>query len=158
MFEKDERIGLMIERLYAACEPLNRGDTLTHEMIRPILGCEPHEEHWPHCLRQVRKRLQREKAIATWPDRTVGYRLLTSEEQLTFLVKQRLKRAFRQQRRALQSVAVLPSSRLTMHQRQLQAFTLDMLKRSQASIRRELRSHEAAIRPSPVLPRWHQGA
>ncbi len=152
MFEKDPRIALMVEELHAVCAPLNRGDILTHGMIRPILGCEPHEDHWQHCVRLVLRRLEEERGIAYWPERTVGYRLLTEQEQLGFLVWKRLRKGNRQTRKLRRSVAALSANSLTLHQKQIQLFTLDMLKRKEAEAREELRDHQVAIRPTPLLP------
>jgi hypothetical protein len=153
MFEKDERIEAMTEALYGLTANLNRGDILTHEMIRPVLGCEPNEYPWQLCVDKVRARLEKEREIATWPEKTVGYRLLTVDEQIADLPRWRTRRAIRQQRKARRSAATLSVKGLSHHQRLVLAHTLEMLNRSQASLRREMKDHATATRPAAFLPR-----
>jgi hypothetical protein len=153
MFERDEKIAAMVDALYSVAADLNRGDILTHEMIRPILGCGPNEEHWQHCVDRVRARLERDREIATWPEKTVGYRFLTVDEQIADLPRWRMRKAARQGRRARRSAATISVKGLSHHQRIVLAHTLDMLQRSQAALRREMRDHGAAIRATPGPPR-----
>ena len=82
MFEPNAEYRAMIDKLYDICEGLERGDVLTHDAIRGVLGVEPHEGRWQHCVDRVRKKLLDERGVDSWPDPTVGYRLMTAEEQL----------------------------------------------------------------------------
>lgn len=153
MFEADERTASMCERLWLACEPLGQGDVLTHEVVRSILGCERHTEHWPHCVGKVRKRLEKERGIATWPEHAVGYRLLTDSETLEFLPYKRAMKALRQYRKVRRSVEALPDASLTEYQRRHRLFVIEQAREAERSIRRDLKEQEAVIRPTPVLPR-----
>lgn len=153
MFETKGQNGALIERLYEACEGLGRGDVLTHEVIREILGCEPHEGHWGHCVTKVRRRLLEERGIDCWPDPTVGYRLMTAEEQLVDAPRRRQLRGFRQLRRNVRSLTALPDRNLTAHQRRMKLLLVEAARQGAATIRREMREQAQVVRATPVNPR-----
>lgn len=146
-----------VDAVYKLTVDLNRGDVLTHQAIRSVLNVEPHTGSWGHVMRKVRKRLQDERGIATWPETTVGYRLCTASEQLE-LPERRLRRAARQARRGRMSVEALPDRSLTLHQRRIKQFMTDRARESELRIKREARAMSAETKPTPVLPRRPIGA
>ena len=146
-----------VDSVYKLTRDLNRGDVLTHQAIRSVLNVEPHTGSWGHVMRKVRKRLQDERGIATWPETTVGYRLCTASEQLE-LPERRLRRAARQARRGRMSVEALPDRSLTLHQRRIKQFMTDRARESELRIKREARAMSAETKPTPVLPRRPIGA
>lgn len=152
MFESNEQIGGWVEAIYAICRDLNRGDVLTHAMVKGILDCEPHTGPWGHVVRKVRRRLQDERGIATWPEREVGYKLCTASEQLA-LPAERLRRGIRQVRRGRRSVEALPTRGLTMHQRMSQAFAAERSRDAERAMRAELRQLTREAAPAARLPR-----
>lgn len=157
MFEADVEITQAVENVYALTAALGRGDVLTHEAIAGALSLSPHEGRWDHIVGRVRRRLEAERGISTWPEHTVGYRLCSREEQLAIPLK-RMKRAYRQVRRGRKSVEALPEAGLTFHQRRLKAFMVEHAKASEQGIRREAREQEAQLKPSETLPRRRPAA
>jgi hypothetical protein len=128
MFERNEAIVAMVEKLWLLARPLDRGDVLTHDAIQGALGVGPHEGSWDHVVGKLRARLRKERGIATWPEVGVGYRLCTKEEQLDMIPEERAKKARRQFRRAEADVRALPVKGLSQHQKRLRAEQLKCLK------------------------------
>jgi hypothetical protein len=153
MFETNESVRSMIDRLWDVCGSLDRGDILSHEVIRDILGCEPHTPPWPHCMKVVRRRLQKERGIATLPDRTYGYKFLTQQETLTRLPQYRTKKAGRQFRWTRQSLESLPESGLSPRQRQARMMLIESVRRAEVTTRSDLRDQVQLTRATPVPPR-----
>jgi hypothetical protein len=153
MIESKAEITEMVERLYAACGTLDRGETLTHEEIRGATGLEPYEGSWQHVVGRTRRKLERERGIATWPEKGVGYRLLTKDEQAADLPRWRLKRAIRQANRGRKSVAALPDAGLSAHQRRVKAAQLDAMAAAGRELRAQARVQSILARRSPVAPK-----
>ena len=153
MFERNEVITEMVDRLYRECSRLDRGDYLTHDIIRAIVGVEPHETPWPTVMKRLRRRLERERGIATWPEPTVGYKLLTCQEQIEMLPAKRAARADRQYRRAVRSVAACPINKLSLHQRRLQAAQLETMRRAAKEARAYRRLQAKLVRATAKVPR-----
>lgn len=152
MFDAKEEIGEAVEAVYALTADLARGDVLTHAAVRAVLGVDPHTGPWGHVMRKVRRRLERDRGVATWPETTVGYKLLTAAEQLE-LPARRARRGLRQVRRGRASVDALPEKSLTLHQRRVRAFLSERGKEAERALRREIRAAGEALRPTPTLPR-----
>jgi hypothetical protein len=153
MFETSEEIRRLTDEVYALTEDLTRGDTLTHEAIKNVLYVEPHEGAWDHVVNRARRRLQDARGIATWPDVTVGYRLLTTSEQLVDLPRWRDLKASRQHRRALRSLVALPERGLSRGQRRTRAMLIQAEREHLRHLGRELRERAILAAPSRVTPR-----
>jgi hypothetical protein len=152
MFEQVEEIRLGVDAVFELAAPLDRGDTLTHESIREVLGLEPHEGRWDRIVHRALGRLLRERGIACLAEITVGYRLLTQGEQLNES-ERRMRRANRQLRRGRASVTLLPVKGLTVHQRRIRTSRIDLLKASEHQLNQSLRDHAEHLRATPVMPR-----
>jgi hypothetical protein len=135
MFERNEVLTPLVERLCAVFQSRRRGDIVEHSVIRDILQCEPHTGHWQQCMNRVRRWVEDELSITVWPEVGVGYRLLTQAEQLQVPVI-RTRRALRQVARGERSLEALPEKGLTAHQRRVRALRLG----HSADLKRELRS------------------
>ena len=141
-----------VDAVYAATRDLRRGQTLLHETIERLLGVSRHVGMYDHVVRRVRRRLQDERAIATWPEPTVGYRLCTVAEQLA-LPLHRARRASRQIRRGIRSVEALDGAELTIHQRVLQARTLEAAITSESHVRASILAHDSMLGARAEVPR-----
>jgi hypothetical protein len=150
-FVETDRIAASVEAVYALTLGLNRGQILTHEDIAGVLNLAPHEGSWDHVVNKVRRRLERERGISTWPDPTVGYKLCTTAEQLLIPVL-RARRAIRQVRRGRRSVEALPEKSLTVNQRRARAFLAERSRESEWSLRRDARQLEKQARKLPKPP------
>ena len=153
MFDEKPENAECVEAIYAIAVKLKRGEILTHESIKGVLGIQPHEGPWDNIVNRVRRRLEREKGIATWPEPTVGYKLLSTTEQVTMLPLLRSKKAFRQLRRASKSVKALPDAGLSNHMRRAKMFAADRLKESEKSLRREIKAQKRQAQPTATIPR-----
>lgn len=143
----------MVDALVALCGPLDRGDLLTREAIRGVVGIEPNMAHWKHCVGRARRQVERERGIATWPVVGHGFRLLTADEQIDLLPRLRRRKALRQIRRSRRSVAALPIDGLSLHQQLTRAVQLSSLAQTERVIEAEARTAEVMARPTPTNPR-----
>lgn len=153
MLRRDEKITALVDAVYSLTNELGRGEILTHESIRGVLGVEPHEGRWDHVVGRVRKRLLRERGVATWPETNVGYKLLTTKETLERLPHLRIRKARSQARRLQREVTSLPEANLTVHQRQRKAFLEDRIRDMKRTLRREQKVLAALLRPATPMPR-----
>lgn len=152
MIKPKREITDAVDAVYAATRDLRRGQTLLHETIERLLGVARHAGMYDHVVKRVRRRLQDERAIATWPEPTVGYRLCTVAEQLA-LPLHRARRASRQIRRGIRSVAVLDQADLTLHQRVLQARTLEAATQTALHVSASIREHDSMLSARAEVPR-----
>lgn len=152
MFRRNPKLASMINRVYALTRDLDRGDTLTHEAIRKVLGVPPNVHPWGYVLDRVRRRLLEERGIATWPVPTVGYRLETVGGQLEIPTR-RMRRAIRQVRRSLDVAEALPEEDLSVHQRQVRTLMVGRLLDAEGQARDSLRAQSRLLSPTPAQPR-----
>ena len=103
-------------------------------------------------MNRVRRRLQNERGIATWPQKNVGYQLLTVRQTIEDLPKWRHQRAMRQEKRGLKSVRALPDDDLTPHQRRAKQFQIDAIRQANAEIRAWAAKAVAAARNWSITP------
>lgn len=153
MFETDDAITRATDDLYATCQPLSRGDVLTHDVIEAVLKFKPHTGRWDHIVKKLRNRVRNRRGIEMWPVLGVGYKLLTRDEQLEMVPRKRLIRASRQEKRARKAVEALDDKHLTPHQRRIKAAQLHSLKEAGRAVRQQLRVQVAMARKSEVNPR-----
>lgn len=152
MIDAKDEISKATDAIYELMNSLDRGDVVTHEAIEGILGVRPHQGQWDHVVGKARRRLERERGIATWPEQGVGYKLLTRAEQLE-LPGWRLKRGIRQVRRGRHSLEALPEKGLTDHQRRFRQLTIERLSETERKSHQELRAQATLLKPSHVHPR-----
>lgn len=141
----DPVVNEQVDTVYGLLTELGRGDVLAHDAIRAVLGVEPHEGRWDHVVGRARRRLLRENGIATWPEVTVGYRLLTVRETLTDLPARRVRKARSQVRRLRGEVCALPDGELSDHQLRRKAFLEDRVRDLKRTMRDEQRALAAIL-------------
>jgi hypothetical protein len=152
-FEADPEIAGQIEAVYALTSDLGRGQILLHSEIEAVLNTPPHTGRWGHVVRKVRKRLEEERGIATWPDRLVGYRLCSVEEQLHDLPRRRLRRALRQSKRGRLSADAIPGKSLSAAQKRSRIFVVDQTREMERALRKSIRVQTALLTPRTAAPR-----
>lgn len=152
MIREKSEIKRSVDEVYELTIPLKRGDVLTHEAIRDVLGLAPHEGSWDHILKRVRRRLEKERGIATWSEHGVGYKLLTIQEHLE-LPFRRTQRGLREIHRGRTSLNVLPDQGLTLHQKQMRFFQSEWIRDTEHTLRRGLLEQMTHYQPVPTLPR-----
>lgn len=150
---RDESIQTAVDAVYQLTEELQRGEILMHTAIEQVLGIKPHEGRWDHIINKVRRRMEKERGIATWYSVTVGYKLLTEVETLRDLPVIRMKKAKRQIRRAKRSILALPESGLTMNQRKARHVQIALLGDQERGLRRDLKEQDALLTLRPMAPR-----
>jgi hypothetical protein len=152
-FEKNEELRAMIDTLYDHAAELDRGDVLTHDVVRSILGVDRHQGHWQHCVNVVRKRLRDDRGIETWPTHNVGYRLLTVDETLRDFPRWRAARARRQERKARKGLAAIPTSSMTPHQQRVRLAQIDAIRASEKQMWHQARFHASIAKQAETKRR-----
>jgi hypothetical protein len=137
-FSRDKIISDQIAALFDACKSLNRGDILHHEVTQSILGVPPGDERWKYCIAKLKRRMEGDRGITIWSEYGVGYRLLTQDEQIK-VGRIRRRRAKRDLIRGHRSIGVLPIRGLTLHQRRLRNFEMELLSRELHILRADTR-------------------
>lgn len=152
MFENNERIRKMVEKLYAVTEKLDRGDILTREMIQEVACVEPNTAHWQHIVKQVRIRTRNIRNISMMAIRGVGFGLCTIEQQLE-LGPYRQRRASRQLGMGRKDYKALRrETNLSAHEKQVLAFRDDSLKLQRQRLERDARCRAALEAQPDAMP------
>lgn len=151
-FEMTEKVQSALDALMELASPMDRGDTIPYEAIQRVLGVRPHEGYWQHCIYQWNRRMESERGITIWNVREVGYELLTRNRQLQ-VPNIRIRRARRQIRRGLRSVASLPVEGLSLHQMRLRQVTIEQSLQADRDLDRQLRIQHKLRQATPTLPR-----
>lgn len=144
VFEKDETISDLTDRLYEFTQRLSRGDILTHNAIQSILGVDPHVNPWDNIIEKIRAKMQRERGIWLKPEIKVGYKLCTIKEQLE-MPSIRLTRAARQARRGRKHVESLPLTECTLHDIKKRQFLIERTKAAEKAVKDEITAHHAIL-------------
>lgn len=153
MFQANDGYGDLVDRVYSLFTPHKRGETVGHDTIRAVMGCDPHTAHWGTVMKRVRRRLETERNISTTVPRDVGYHLCTVEEQIR-LAPYRLRRAGRQILRGERSLKALEDvAGLTINQRHRQSISLANLSKHRRDLYAEARTSLALSRPAMTSPR-----
>lgn len=117
MKPENPRVTAGIDSLQSAFGVLAKGCTIAWEDMERVLDMTRDSHLFRYTVKKWRRNLLRDRGIATWPEYTVGLRLLTDSEQVTIPARARQRRAVRQIRRAIREVSAADDSQLTMHMR-----------------------------------------
>jgi len=152
-FEADPTITAAVEAVMKSVG--ERGSVLQWSTIEAASGCEYGTDSWWTIVNKVRKRLRDEYMQATWPERTVGLRLLTHSETATLIPRMRQRKMFRQAGRALKEMQTADPAKLNMTERRLLASQMDRLTAERKSLRA---AQKELLQASPTLPRRKESA
>lgn len=130
-----------------------RGSILKWEEIEDASGCQRYTGSWTTIVRNVRKRLRVERMQATWPETSVGLRLLTHQETAVEIPQKRQRKMFRQAGRALQEMETADPSKLNMTERRLLASQIERLKAERKSLRAAQKELMASRETLPMRKR-----
>lgn len=154
MFETNESYAGMVEAVYSLVTSRRRGQDITHDEIRRIVGCEPQAAHWNTIMDRVRDKSEKERGTTITSIRDVGYHLCTVEEQFGEQPR-RLRKATRQLRKGERSLKVLARvSGLTTTQRHRQSLAVAGLERHRRELVAETKVAAVIARPHTGNPRY----
>lgn len=151
---EDERITLIVGRLYDHFASLKRGDRVTHEEVERLAECRRFRERkkYDYYVEKLRKRLLDGPGVVLRSVRGVGYELATPDGQID-TAADRAKRAKRQVVRGIKAIDCLPQEECTDHERRKAAFMKSALRNSGDTLDQEMKTLREAIRATEVLPR-----
>lgn len=153
MFELSNEVKVATEKTVELIARHERGDIITFEAIEKATGLTRYGEGWNSTIQRTRKKVLRDRAIAVWPERNVGYKLLTKDEQLVKLPLERQRRAARQLTRSIQAVEAIPVGSLSLHQQNIQAMQRQALRLRRRTIRSGIRKSLLEGRKQESVPR-----
>lgn len=116
--QRSEAVGKAVDQLTAATGHYARGDTVPYDYILRVTGIPARDEGiWHQTIKRWRDNLLNCRGIALRAVPSVGYRLLTEEEQAVVQVpRERLRRAASQFRRGLKEMEHCTDATLTDRQ------------------------------------------
>ena len=156
MFEASEGITRAVDAVYALTLSLKRGEILRHGSIRGVLGMAPHVGCWDHVVRRVVDRVLDARGIQMWPEHTVGYKMMTVQEQLD-VPRRRMKRAVRQMVKGRISQEKFLDADLTDYQQMVRSRNVEALSDAEVEMRRRVREHRIMSKPTHVGPDQQSG-
>ncbi len=153
MFDAKDAIGQAVERGGRLVAQHNRGDVITWDEVETAAGFPRYSEHWTQFLKRLRRDvLNSARGIKLAAVPGVGVKLMTIEEQVTDISRQR--RARRQLNRGGKELAALPDRQLTAHQRQMKHRKIDLMKEARRRADYALRVAHQLAKPSGIgVPR-----
>lgn len=153
MFECKEAITEAVDRAFEHVAHYERGQLISFETLESATGLIRYGEHWNSFIKRFRRKVFLERRIMMMPERGMGYKLLTRQEQLTRHVEYRRKRELWQNHMAIQGVESLSPDELTDHQRRIQAMQSDALRGERRHIKSGLRQQRLEGRVTQTNPR-----
>lgn len=143
----------MLERVWLIASAVSRDDVLTHEAIEHAAGIVRYSRHWNPLIGKLKRKLLKDRGIAVRPVDGVGYRLLTSAEQLVIPAEDRNARARRQLNRGIREVDSTPAEGLTAHQLDVKRKTVQGMRKTREALQAEERERACLSEPTDAPPR-----
>ena len=158
MFEADEKRLKIKEAVLKWFGTFNRGDLILYKDIEKIVGLKHQEDRFRAITDWARKQHQEQRGITILAEASIGFRLLTTTEQLAEMSR-REKRIRTQRRLGTKSTAVLPDEELTEHERSKRNHQLYLADRARSESNHRMRLLAYLNRSKPGEPlkvRWRE--
>jgi hypothetical protein len=140
-FAEKQQISLAVERVWEnVVSKLDRGDVLLYDAMVEAGGFDRGSVHYPAFIKRIRNKILRERGIAIRPVNDVGYKLLTSVDQVVRCSKDRNRRISRQAFMASKEVANADVSELPIELQKLRALQEASFKEQRSTARKQVRT------------------
>jgi len=146
VFQESDVIGDAVERAVRLLRGYERGDVVPWHAVERAAGFDRESGHWTQFIKRVRRDLLENPGVKLRAVNGVGLKLLTHEEQVLDLSRQR--RACRQLTRGITELISLPDAELSDHQRQAKARKLDSARQGRRKVLAAIRVGHDVARPS----------
>lgn len=137
-----------VESVWESIAAYHKGTTVPWDTIEVAMGRHRDQLGGWTIVRRIRRRLLRDRHIASLPDPTVGLRLLTDMEAATEIPTLRQKKARRQINRGLRETEAVDASQLTKHAAVSLAMARRHMKAERLAISRARREVESLMKPT----------
>ena len=144
----EEKYGNEIESVWSAVASYTKGVTVPWKVIEQAMGRAREDRGGWHIIKRVRRRLLRDRQIASLPDVNVGLRLLSDMEAAREIPELRQKRARRQINRGLRETDAIDVAMLSPHASQSLAIARRHMKAERLALSRGQREAESLMRPT----------
>lgn len=147
-FEPDVFITKSVELLMNT--HIQRGSVFHWGEIEKTIKLTKYTGSWGTIISKYRKRLLQERCQVTWAEVGVGIRFLTHSESLTTPSDKRQMKMFRQAGKAIQEIASVGQSNISLAERRLQASQIERLVAERKALRA---SRKEILQTTQTLPR-----
>lgn len=137
-----------VEAVWESIGAYHKGTTVPWGTIEVAMGRHRDQLGGWTIVRRIRRRLLRDRQIASLPDPTVGLRLLTDMEAASEIPELRQKKARRQINRGLRETDAVDTSQLTRHAAVYLAMSRRHMKAERLAISRARREVESLMKPT----------
>lgn len=144
----DRKYEAEVDAVWDSLGLYHKGTTVQWTAIEAAMGRTREDRGGWTIIRRVRRRLLRDRQIASLPDPTVGLRLLTDMEAATEIPTLRQKKARRQINRGLRETEAVDTSQLTRHAAESLAIARRHMKAERLAISRGRREVEQLTKPT----------
>lgn len=144
----DRKYAAQVDAVWDSLGLYHKGTTVPWTAIEAAMGRTREDRGGWTIIRRVRRRLLRDRQIASLPDPTVGLRLLTDMEAATEIPTLRQKKARRQINRGLRETEAVDTSQLTRHAAESLAIARRHMKAERLAISRGSREMEQLTKPT----------
>lgn len=151
MFEKNKELDAKADELFAAAMPLGRGDVMTYENIYKVTALEKESSPWKSVTKKWRKRMLRERTIATMAIDNTGFLLCSHDQQLNLLPERRQLKAIRQFNRSEKEVSALPIKELNSHGQRVRCIRIEKIRYARKVAKQMSRQQREAAKKTETI-------
>lgn len=153
MKESKKSITEAVERLWFMSLESERGSTIRWETIEVAARMERYTQSWGTVVAKWRRRLLREREIATLAEVQVGIRLLTKEQTVHEIPALRQRRMRRQASRAIRELRSVDGDGLSVRDRLMLTVQTRHLEKERLQLSRSLRDCDPKAHVSDASPK-----
>lgn len=138
MFEETKFHPRAENALFEAARVKERSDVISFEEIEQATGVNRDDPRYSQLIKRFRRRMRKERGIAMRPVIDVGFRLLTSSEQVN--QNDRWRKVSRQTYRAAQEIEAVDDTELSVTDRRVRIMQLERLAEARSQSLRSIRA------------------
>jgi len=146
MFKESKALKKFVEDIIASSNNLNRGDILFYQVMTKLSGLTQECPQWGTLVKKIKGRILRDRGIVIVAEPNVGYRFLTTAEQLRDNPRNRSGRGRRQFLRGANETKAIPDSELDVKQREIKIANHGVMKKVSREALRTAKFVENATR------------
>lgn len=147
-FAEKDIITDAVTRVMEVLDQFARGEVCSWERIETAAGFDRESSHWSAFVMRLKRRHRRERGIVLFAVSGVGFKLLTTDEQLNMRSEHRLKKAIRQLTRDREELRCTPDVELSHFQRVQKTGRIEQTTAARKAVLRSKRGGDALMKPT----------
>lgn len=153
LFVENPEITMAVDMLWEQFGHMASGTTLYWRDMEKTAGFGRDDSPGQTIFNKFRKRMLRERNIATRAVKNIGIQLLTPIEQVVICSEDRQRRAHRQCNRGIQEVGAVANNDIPLHVQRLRVKTVDTLRLARSNARRGVKEVVTLLRTETIPQR-----